>query len=114
MTLTNFSSHGTGGIHTSRRFALARLVADHIVAPSTETLLPGTDALTTRQRFQRAFAHEFLCPFKDLMEYLDTDRPYSDAIERAADHFDVSKQMTGTTLVNNGILGRESITEWVA
>ena len=42
--------------HTSRRFALARLVADHIVTPETESLLPSTDAATTRQRFQRAFA----------------------------------------------------------
>ena len=71
--------------HTSRRFALARLVADHIVAPETESLLPSTDAATTRQRFQRAFAQEFLCPFEDLMEYLQTERPDSDAIERAAD-----------------------------
>ena len=100
--------------HTSRRFALARLVADHIVAPSTETLLPGTDAATTRQRFQRAFAQEFLCPFEDLMEYLDTDQPDSEAIERAAHHFDVSIQMVGTTLVNRGILGGESLSEWVA
>ena len=71
---------------TSRRFALARLVADHIVAPETELLLPSTDAATARQRFQRAFAQEFLCPFTDLMEYLQTARPDSDAIERAADH----------------------------
>ena len=35
--------------------------------------------------FQRAFAQEFLCPFEDLMEYLQTERPDSDAIERAAD-----------------------------
>ena len=99
---------------TSRRFALARLVADHIVAPETELLLPSTDAATARQRFQRAFAQEFLCSFTDLMEYLQTARPDSDAIERAADHFDVSRQLVSTTLVNKGILGRESLTEWVA
>ena len=114
MTLNNSISHGNRRHHTSRRFALARLVADHIVAPSTETLLPGTDAATTRQRFQRVFAQELLCPFEDLMEYLDTDQPDSDAIERAAHHFDVSIQMVGTTLVNRGILGGESLTEWVA
>ena len=100
--------------HTSRRFALARLVADHIVAPETELLLPSTDAATTRQRFQRAFAQEFLCPFADLMEYLESDRPDSDAIDRAANHFDVSRQLVCTTLLNKGILGRETLTEWVA
>ena len=49
-----------------------------------------------------------------LTNELIADKAYSDAMERAADHFDVSKQMVGTTLVNNGIMGRESITEWVA
>ena len=48
------------------------------------------------------------------MGYLNTDQPDSDAIERAAYHFDVSRQMVGTTLVNKGILERESLTEWVA
>ena len=55
------------GVHPqSRRFALSRLVADHLVSPDDESLLPVTTAKTSRQKFQRAFAQGLLCPFEDL------------------------------------------------
>ena len=53
----------------SRRFALSRLVADHLVSPVEESLLPVTTAKTGRQKFQRAFAQGLLCPLEDLMEF---------------------------------------------
>ena len=43
-----------------RKFALACLVADHIATPQEETLLLLTQARTSRQKFQRAFARELL------------------------------------------------------
>jgi hypothetical protein len=60
---------------TTRSQALARLVAEHLRAGLEERLLPATDAKTARQKFQRAFAQEFLCPFEELTQYLETEDP---------------------------------------
>ena len=101
---------------TSRRFELARLVADHLSAGEEDVLLPGTRSMTSRQKFQRAFAQEFLCPFPELEEYLGTDYPNSDDIYDAAQHFDVSPLLIHTTLVNKGVLRRETLEgsmEWI-
>ena len=40
--------------------------------PESEILPPGGDAAITRQRFQRAFAQEFLCSLAGLKEYWAT------------------------------------------
>ena len=99
---------------TSRRFAVARLVADGIVADEDERLLPGTRARTDRQKFQRAFAQAFLCPFDALNEYLNAQIPTSvDEIDEAAQHFNVSPLLIRTTLVNKGVLERESLIEGI-
>jgi hypothetical protein len=97
------SRHATG-----RRFALARLVGDHIAARS-DRLLPATDTKTERQKFQRAFAQEFLCPFSDLLDFTGTDHPSDDTIELAADFFDVSPLLVKTTFVNKAGLERETL-----
>jgi len=55
---------------TGRRFALARLVGDHLYAHAADRVLPATDAGTARQKFQRAFAQALLCPFDTLRERL--------------------------------------------
>ena len=93
----------------SRRFDLARLLADHLVTGEEEMLLPGTRSKTSRQKFQRAFAQEFLCPFDALLEHVSTEAPNSDDIYDAARYFDVSPIVIHTTLVNKGILGRETL-----
>ena len=98
---------------TGRRFALARLVADHIATPQEETLLPLTRARTSRQRFQRAFAQEFLCPFTELQDFLGAALPGDDDIDDAAAHFEVSPLTIRTTLVNRGVMERETLDEWV-
>ena len=97
----------------SRRFGLARLVADHIVTHEEDTLLPSTDSKTSRQKFQRAFAQEFLCPYDELREHLGDGMPNSDDVHDAADHFDVSPLMIQTMLVNRRVLSRESLYDWV-
>ncbi|MDD3449040.1 MAG: hypothetical protein PHF72_08440, partial [Gammaproteobacteria bacterium] len=86
---------------------LARLVADHIYRSAGDRLLPATDARTARQKFQRAFAQEFLCPFTALSDFLGSTEPTDDRIEEAADLFNVSPLLVKTTLVNRGVLGRE-------
>ena len=87
------------GVHPhSRRFALSRLVADHLVSPDDESLLPVTTAKTSRQKFQRAFAQGLLCPFEDLIDFLGTDAPYEEDLDDAAAHFDVSPLLVRRTL----------------
>ena len=99
---------------TSRRFSLARLVADHIGAPDQERLLPGTRSSTNRQKFQRAFAQELLCPVDALKEHLGVGVPSNDYINEAAEYFDVSTLTVQNVLVNKGIVDRESLEEWIA
>ena len=97
----------------SRRFGLARLVGDHIVTDEEDVLLPATDSKTSRQKFQRAFAQELLCPFDELRNYLGDEIPSSDDVHDAADYFDVSPLMIQTMLVNKEVLSRESLYDWV-
>lgn len=91
---------------TGLRFALARLVADHLRAGLQDRLLPATEAKTARQKFQRAFAQEFLCPFEDLTQHLATEDPTDEKIEDAAAYFEVSPLLVKALLVNRGVLDR--------
>ena len=96
----------------ARRFAFARLVADHLTAYDNERLLPATDSKTARQKFQRAFAQEFLCPIEELKSRFDVEAPYDDAIDEAAEYFEVSPRLVETALVNNGVLDRDAIEDY--
>jgi len=91
---------------TSRRFAVSRLIGDNLYADGQDRLLPATNAQTIRQKFQRAFAQAFLCPFDALQDKLGTDVPDDDDIADAADYFKVSPLLVRTVLVNKGMLGR--------
>jgi Zn-dependent peptidase ImmA (M78 family) len=95
---------------TTRRFAASRLLGDHLYFTNRERLLPATHTKTSRQKFQRAFAQEFLCPIDALREKIQTAEPNEDDISEAAAHFHVSPLMVRTTLVNNGQLEREALT----
>ena len=92
---------------TSRRFATGRLMGDYLYHANGDRLIPATEARTSRQQFQRAFAQEFLCPFDALQEKIQTDQPDDEDIAEAADHFGVSPLLVCTTLVNKGELDRE-------
>lgn len=87
----------------ARRFALARIIGDHLTMADGESLLPVTDAATDRQRFQRAFAQAFLCPFDALREFLDDDYVDDDLTEKAALHFGVSEFAIRSTLADKGV-----------
>jgi len=70
-------------------------------------LLPATPhSKTRRQKFQRAFAQEFLCPYSDLVSYLNSAEPSDVAMEDAAHHSDASARMVATILINKGDLER--------
>lgn len=93
----------------NRRFALSRVIGDHLITQSSERLLPVTRMLTKRQKFQKAFAQELLCPYSLLDEFL-SDKPLGEeAIEDAANNFDVSPLTIRTTLVNKGRLDRSEL-----
>jgi hypothetical protein len=115
-------NHGDGAVSivqrakapAGRRFEIMRLVGDHIVAPDDDHLLPITAAKTDRQKFQRAFAVEFLLPFDELCEQLGeptfSEREIrDDEIEDVAAQYQVSPLMVRTSLVNRGVLPRESL-----
>ena len=69
---------------TSQRFDLARLVGDHFWAMGNgDMLLPATLAVTARQKFQRAFAQELLCPFEDVRERMAGGVALDELVEEA-------------------------------
>lgn len=96
---------------TGRRFELTRLIGDDLAAQATESLLPATHAKTSRQKFQRAFAQELLCPYAALDQFFGSASPEDDAMEEAAAHFEVSPLLVETTLVNRGRLPRSELAQ---
>ena len=88
----------------SKRFELARLIGDYLLYGNCgESWLANTDLRTSRQKYQRAFAAEFLCPLNSLQTYLDNDYSES-AMEDAAEYFKVSSQTVESILTNNGLI----------
>jgi len=100
----------TSPFETSRRFALLRVVADHLYSPDADRLLPVTTAKTARQKYQRAFAQAFLCPADELIGFIGGDLS-DEKIENAAGHFNVSPLLVESTLVNKGVLKRAEIAD---
>jgi len=87
-----------------KRFELTRLIGDYLFYGNRgESWLTSTDLRTSRQKYQRAFAAEFLCPLSSLQDYLDSDYSES-AIEDAGDYFQVSSQTVASILANNGLI----------
>lgn len=72
-----------------QRFEAARFIADSLLAPQADRWLPLTAAKTARQKVQRSFAVELLCPMEELLAFLDADRS-DDALEEASCHFNIS------------------------
>ena len=84
---------------TGRRFDLARLLGDRLLGQD-EPLTPATRAYTYRQKAQRAFAAELLCPYDAICEFLDRDRS-TERCDEAAGHFNVSSWVISSLLQNN-------------
>lgn len=85
----------------SRRFECARLLGDYAVGPD-DNWRPATDTGTSRQKVQRAFAAEFLCPIDGLRDLLQGDVS-EDGILHAAREFTVSPLVVTQNLENAGI-----------
>ena len=88
----------------AKRFEFARFLGDYANSEPSNWLA-STDLATSRQKFQRAFAAEFLCPIKSLDRFLSGD--FSEpAIEEAATEFHVSEKTVESLLANNGYIPR--------
>ena len=93
------------------RFEATRFLGDQISTPVQERWLPVTDTGTARQKTQRAFAIEFLCPISALDEYLDYDFS-PEAVEEAGEYFGVSELAVKSHLANHGRIPFEAVTVW--
>ncbi len=95
---------------TGRRFELARLIGDRIVhtqiISANEHLYPATISYSYRQKMQRAFAAEFLCPFQAVETMVGNDLS-EEKQDEVARHFRVSPMTVRTQLVNNNLLHLE-------
>jgi hypothetical protein len=82
----------------ARRFYLSRLLGEHILnADAPSNWLPATFGATWRQKYQRAFSSEFLCPIEVLNERLGSDAFYDEyEMERIAKEYGM-----GTLAVRN-------------
>jgi hypothetical protein len=89
-----------------RRFELARFIGDFLQRPDdTPKWLASTDLSTSRQKYQRAFAAEFLCPIEDLQNFLNGDFS-EDSLEDAVDYFGISSDTVTSLLANNNLVYR--------
>ena len=92
----------------SRRFEAARFLGDWLMENTSNHWFPATKAGTARQKVQRAFAAEFLCPIDQLKQFLNDD--YSEyAIEAAGMQYDVSNWTIISHLVNHQVISRDEI-----
>jgi hypothetical protein len=92
-----------GNSKLARRFNVSRIIADMIIANKNNIWLPVSNSGTWRQKVQRAFAGEFLCPVDNLLEFLDGQYD-EDSIAAAAEHFSVNESVPRTHLFNKKIL----------
>lgn len=88
----------------ARRFEWARLLGDVLSRPKGDRgWLVSSELTTARQKRQRSFAAEFLCPISALVALLDGDYSES-AQEEAASHFEVSEKTVASLLANHGYI----------
>ncbi|MEI9988856.1 MAG: hypothetical protein WDM86_02355 [Rhizomicrobium sp.] len=91
---------------TGRRFELARIIGDRVMSQAVGGLYPATRSYTYRQKAQRSFAAELLCPFSLIEGMLQED--YSlEARQDVADYFNVSEFTIRTSLMNHRRIERE-------
>lgn len=85
-----------------RRFAVARLIGDELLTNATGQFSVAAESKTYRQKFQRAFAAELLCPTERLIDYLGNNINDEEKIVEAAKYFYVSEQVVENIIKNSG------------
>ena len=101
----------------AKRFEFARFVADQLRGALADDgvrppWLIATDLPTYRQKLQRAFAAELLCPIDALVDYLNDDFSET-SLENAALHFAVSEVTVDSLLRSNGYLQDRASAAWL-
>lgn len=93
---------------TGRRFEFARAFGDALAygLDRPDSLGPIARSMTERQQLQRSFAQSLLCPFSELMAYVNYGKPDDEDIEAASQYFGVSPRVVQTTLVNHQVISR--------
>ncbi|MDX5935531.1 ImmA/IrrE family metallo-endopeptidase [Acidithiobacillus thiooxidans] len=91
---------GAGRRPESRRFALARLLGEELLEKKDKQFSLITRSKTYRQKFQRAFAAEFLCPREEVQNRLDCDSADEEVIADIAESFRVSTYVVEHALEN--------------
>ncbi|MGK9452675.1 ImmA/IrrE family metallo-endopeptidase [Acidithiobacillus caldus] len=92
---------GAGRRRESRRFAIARLLGDEILREAEPQFRLVTRSKTYRQKFQRAFAAELLCPREEVLDRLSRSDGDEDVIEDVAEQFGVSDWVVRHALEND-------------
>jgi Zn-dependent peptidase ImmA (M78 family) len=83
-------------------------LAESLSAPAEDLWLPLTDRATARQKFQRAFAAEFLAPIDEVSDRLGSSRT-SESVEDVADEYCVSPLAIRSHLANHGLLAPDEV-----
>jgi len=92
----------------ARRFESARFIADYLSASKTDRWFPVANTATARQKMQRAFAAEFLCPIASLRDFLGEEF-LPEAFEDAAEHFGISEMAVKSQLANHHLIPRAMV-----
>lgn len=87
----------------ARRFEYARFLGDVMLQRNSDNWLVSSDLSTFRQKYQRAFAAELLCPIEGVEAVMGGDYSES-AIDDVAEHFEVSPLTVSNLLVSNSLI----------
>ena len=93
-----------------RRFELARQLGDAVWQKDADFGIVSRSK-SDRQKFQRAFAQNLLCPFEYLQQVIDVSDPTPEAIKSAARKFVVHPTVVRNQLVYKGYLPFENAHE---
>jgi len=92
-----------------RRFDLSRLVGDYLAFDSEERYLPVTGSQTYRQKFQRAFAAELLCPSRMIKTRFEKGlnvRGLDKELDDVSREYNVDERIVLHHMVNRGVLSK--------
>ncbi|MFA7239570.1 MAG: hypothetical protein WC091_05605 [Sulfuricellaceae bacterium] len=93
-----------------RRFELARQLGDAVWQKGADFGIVSRSK-SDRQKFQRAFAQNLLCPFEHLQHVIDVNDPTPEARQKAARNFGVHPSVVRNQLVYKGYLPFENVND---
>lgn len=113
MSLASFAADNSAkfsfqrGASAARRFSAARIIADRLQSTDGNMWLSATHSSTFRQKVQRAFAGELLCPVESLKNFIGRDKITVELLDEAAEYFHVNTLVPVLQLHNKHLLPLE-------